>query len=222
MEIRTYLNIILRYWWVVLLALVAGGVIAAGTDRIKKPTYNASARIAVRPSPDLSDTRSIIDLVGQLGAKYIAGTFAQTFTSADVKAASQKAVGLSAGDAINYPLDAVVLPDTAVIQVSGSGPDPVLLVNYINASLEAAIGSTRDLFRVIDMVTLEPARVPTAPVAPQPSRDIPFGAGIGLALGILLALILDFVRGLRNVRAATAPAPARPELATPPPVTTRR
>lgn len=212
MEIRTYLNIILRYWWVVLLALVAGGVIAAGMDRIKKPTYSAAARVTVRPSPTLSDTRSIIDLVGQMGAKYIAGTFAQTFTSSDVKTAAAKAVGLTQDAAISYPLDAEVLPDTAVIQVSGTGPDPTLLVNYINATLEATIGNTRDLFRVMDLVTLEPARVPSAPVSPQPSRDIPFGAGIGLGVGILLALILDFVRGLRNTRAAALPVAARSDL----------
>src|SRR4051812_28777451 len=51
MEIRTYLNSILRYWWLVLLLLVAGGVGAALLDRTKTPTYSTEARIAVRPSP---------------------------------------------------------------------------------------------------------------------------------------------------------------------------
>jgi succinoglycan biosynthesis transport protein ExoP len=200
MELRTYLNSIFRYWWLVLLLLVVGGVLAAGLDRIKKPVYSSEARVAVRPSPTLSDTRTIIDLVGQMGARYIAGTYAQTFTSAQVRDVAQKAVGLSADDAGDYALQANVLPDTAVIAVEGTGPDPTILVNYINATLEATVHDTGDLFRVMDLVPLEQARVPSTPDSPQPSRDIPAGAGLGLGVGIVLALLLDLIRGPRSSR----------------------
>ena len=168
MELRTYLNSIFRYWWLVLLLLVVGGVLAAGLDRVKKPVYSSEARVAVRPSPTLSDTRTIIDLVGQMGARYIAGTYAQTFTSAQVRDVAQKAVGLSADDADDYALQANVLPDTAVIAVEGTGPDPTILVNYINATLEATVHDTGDLFRVMDLVPLEQAGVPHSPTPPNP------------------------------------------------------
>ena len=64
-----------------------------------------------------------------------------------------------------------------------------MLVNYVNATLEGTVRDTTDLFRVIDLIPLEQARVPHTPDSPQPSRDIPAGAGLGLALGIVLALI---------------------------------
>jgi uncharacterized protein involved in exopolysaccharide biosynthesis len=205
MELRTYLNSIFRYWWLVLLLLVAGGVLAAGLDKVRQPIYSSSARVAVRPSPTQSDTRTIIDLVGQMGARYIAGTFAQTFTSAQVRDVAQKAVGLTAEDADDYPLQANVLPDTAVIDVEGTGPDPTVLVNYINATLEATVRDTGDLFRVMDLVPLEQARVPHTPDSPQPSRDIPAGAGLGLGVGIVLALLLDLIRGSRTSRSVARP-----------------
>ena len=215
MELRTYLNSIFRYWWLVLLLLVAGGIIAAGLDSVRQPVYSSEARVAVRPSPTLSDTRTIIDLVGQMGARYIAGTFAQTFTSAQVRDVAQKAVGLSADAAADYPLQANVLPDTAVISVEGTGPDPTVLVNYINATLEATVHDTADLFRVMELVPLEQARVPHTPDSPQPSRDIPAGAGLGLGLGIVLALAIDYIRGVRPSAPVAPPAPPRAEVELP-------
>lgn len=220
MELRTYLMSILRYWWLVLLLLVAGGATSAVLDRVKQPVYSSEARVAVRPSPTLSDTRTIIDLVGQMGARYIAGTFAQTFTSAQVRDVAQKAVGLSADQADDYPLQANVLPDTSVISVEGTGPDPTILVNYINATLEATVHDTGDLFRVMDLVPLEQARVPHSPDSPQPSRDIPAGAGLGLGLGIVLALIIDYIRGVRPT--ALPPRTVPPAIEMDLPVGTRR
>lgn len=219
MEIRTYLNSIMRYWWLVLLLLVAGGVGAALLDRTKTPTYSTQARIAVRPSPALSDTRAIIDLIGQMGDRYIAGTYAQAVTSAQVQEAARKASGLSVDDADNYVLDSAVLPDTSVVQINATGPNPTILVNYLNASLQATVDDTRDLFRVMEVVPLEAARMPHTPITPTPSRDIPFGAALGLGLGIVLALIVDYLRGLLNARreraagavAGIAPAEARRE-----------
>lgn len=220
MELRTYLHSIFRYWWLVLLLLVAGGLVAAGLDRVRSPVYSSEARVAVRPSPTLSDTRTIIDLVGQMGARYIAGTFAQTFTSAQVRDMAQKAVGLSPEAAEDYPLQANVLPDTAVISVEGTGPDATILVNYINATLEATVRDTTDLFRVMDLIPLEQARVPHTPDSPQPSRDIPAGAGLGLGLGIVLALIMDYLRGSRP--GAPAPRPPVPPVEREAPVGSRR
>src|SRR4051794_5233243 len=110
MEIRTYLLILLRYWWFLLLLTVVAGVSTAFLDSRRAPVYSTQARLAIRPSPVLSDTRAIIDLLGQMGGRYIVGTYAQAVTSAQVKSAAQKAAGLSASDADDYVLEANILP----------------------------------------------------------------------------------------------------------------
>lgn len=196
MEIRTYINIILRYWWLVLLVMVAGGVGMALADRVQKPTYATEARVAVRPTLTLTDSRAIIDLVGQMGGRYIVGNFAQSFTSAQVKAAARQAAGIPSDEYGDYVLEANILPDSSVVQVNGTGPDPTILVNYVNASLEATVNDTRELFRVMELVPLESAKLPEDPISPQPARDIPLGAAIGLGLGIVLALGIDYLRGM--------------------------
>ena len=194
MEIRTYLGIIGRFWWLILLttlAAVAGAALLSGT---RTPVYSASARVAVRPAPTVTDPRTVVDLVGQMGARYIANTFAQMFTSAQVKTDSLKAVNATVTDVQEYELAANVLPDTAVIEVSGTGPDPNFLANYINATVTATINDSRTLFQVVELVAVEPATAPQQPTSPQPLRDIPVAALLGLAVGILLALLIDYLR----------------------------
>ncbi len=204
MEIRTYARIVMRYWWVVLIATIGAGLAAAALDRFEKPVYSSHARVVLQLSPLITDTRTLSDLLGQMGGRYVSGTFAQSFTSDSVKAQSRKAAGLSDAQAVNYPYEANVLPDTAVIEVTGSGTDPIVLSNYLNAAVSATISDTQGLFRVVGLVPLEPARPPDAPSSPVPSRDIPTGVGLGLGLGVLLALALDYLRGSEEQRKRVA------------------
>ena len=209
MEIRSYLGIIGRYWWLVVLVSVAAAAASAVVDYVRTPSYTSHARVAVRPAPGLeSDPRTVVDLMGQIN-RSVVGTFAQAFTSAEVKAEAVKSAGLSRAEADNYPLDANILPDSIVIEVSGSGPDPTVLANYINATVSAAVTNTKSLFRVIDLVPFEPAHPPESPSSPTPSRDIPTGAALGLAVGLLLALTLDYMRGPRVVAPPVANVPGR-------------
>jgi hypothetical protein len=52
---------------------------------------------------------------------------------------------------------------------------------------------------VVELQPLERAVLPEAPASPVPSRDIPVGAGLGLALGILLAFAIEYLRTPRRV-----------------------
>ncbi|HKP54321.1 MAG TPA: hypothetical protein VJ183_16920 [Chloroflexia bacterium] len=213
MEIKAYIRTIMRYWFVVALVTFVSGATAAFLVSVKRPVYSANARVATRPATVLSDTRTIVDLLGQMTARSVTGTFAQAFTSSDVKAAARQAVGLSEKDAGNYPLEANILPDSLVLEVSGTGPDPGMLVNYINATVDATVQLAPTLFRVVDLVPLDPAHFPQAPTSPQPSRDIPLGIALGLLLGIMLALTIDYFRTPRaanNLR-ALPPTPTQRE-----------
>lgn len=200
MEVGTYLRIVARYWWVILLVMLAAGGGAGLMDSIRARTYTAQARVAASPAKGLPDDRTIIDLMGQMGSRQIIGTLAQSFTSADVQSTARKAAGIPDADAGNYILEANVLPDTSVLLVTASGPNPSTLASYLNATVAAAVSNAHNVYKVVDLQPLEQARVPTTPSSPVPSRDIPLGVGLGFALGILLALALDYLLGSRGVR----------------------
>jgi len=203
MSVGQYVKNIVRYWWIVLLAAVAAGAGAAALDSFLKPSYSGYARVVLRPSDKITDTRTLVDMVGQIGLRYLTGTFAQTFTSQDVKAAAQKSAGLSATEALRYPLQANVLPDTVVIEVSGTGPDPDMLTRYLNATVDATIQQGNTLFGVVELQTLESAKVPPTPVSPKPLRDITLGLVLGLLLGCLLAWSYGYLREIQTARQRT-------------------
>lgn len=211
MEIRAYLRTIARYWFIIVLVTLISGATAALLVSVKQPIYSANARVATRPAPNLDDTRTIVDLLGQMTARSVTGTFAQAFTSSDVKLAARQDAGLSAEEAADYPIEANILPDSLVLEVSGTGPDPEILVSYLNATVGAAVERAPTIFRVVDLVPLDLARLPETPTSPVPSRDIPLGVALGLLLGVLLALTLDYFRAPKssNIRALPASSPTQ-------------
>jgi len=198
MEILTYLKIIGRYWWVILLTTLVTTGVAVVVTSTRSKSYSVHARVVAQPSSVLSDTRTLVDMSGQVGTRTVMGTLAQVFTSADVHAEALKAAGMSEAQALEYPLDANVLPDSSVIAVNASGRDPILLTNYVNATVDSAVIHGSQVYRVIELVPLERAAIPKAPSSPVPSRDIPIGAALGLVLGILLAFAIDYMRTPRR------------------------
>jgi succinoglycan biosynthesis transport protein ExoP len=200
MEVVTYLKIIGRYWWLVLLATLAATGMSAALSLTRAPSYSVQARVVAKPATSvLTTTNDLVSMVSEMGMRPVIGTFAQIFTSAEVKQAARAAVGLDEAEAKDYPLQANVLPDTTVIEVSAKGRDPQLLTDYVNATVDAAVARAPGLFGVIELQPLEQATLPEGPTSPVPSRDIPVGGGLGLALGILLAFGMEYLRTPRRV-----------------------
>lgn len=183
-----------------MLAVAASGVGAYVLDSMRTPEYSGYTRVLVRPSSKVSDSRTLVDLIGQIGFRYITGTFAQTFTSEKVKSAARQTAGLSVAEAARYPLQANVLPDTVVIEVNGKGPDPNVLAKYLNATVDATVQQTRTVFGVVELEPLEEALVPPTPTSPQLVRDVSLGLALGFLLGFLLAWTFAFLREMRMLR----------------------
>jgi capsular polysaccharide biosynthesis protein len=194
MVLLSYLRILGRYWWVLVLATMVTTGAAMIFVTVSQPVYSAEVRVVAVPSSRLSDPRQLVDMTSQLGVRTVMGTLAHTFTSAQVKQEAQAATNLTVESAADYRLEADVLPETSVIRVSGQGPDAGVLARYINATVEAAVRSSRELFRVIDLHLLEPATAPELPTSPNRGRDLLAGFGIGLVLGMLLTFAIEAAR----------------------------
>ena len=200
MEVVTYLKIILRYWWLVLLVTLASTAMASAISLTKAPSYSTQARVVAKPSTVvLTETNDLINTMSEIGMRPVMGTYALVFTSDDVRQAALDAVGMTPTTSKDYPLQANVLPDTTVIEISARGPDPELLTAYVNATMDAAVARALGLFGVVELQPLERAVLPETPTSPVPTRDIPVGLGLGLALGILLAFAIEYLRTPRRV-----------------------
>ena len=157
MEITTYLKIIARYWWVILLTTLVSAGVAFAITEIKSKTYAVHVRVVAQPASVVSNTNELINMEGQIGTREVMGTLAEAFTSADVQSNALQAAGMSATQALDYPIQANGLPDSSVIEVSGTGHDPNLLTSYVNATVDAGVKYGSSIYRVIDLVPMERA-----------------------------------------------------------------
>ena len=69
LDLRIYLNIILKWWWIFLVAIAIGGVTGYLINRNPVPVYKASTKVLVEGrqtpgTPSASDIRSNAELAG--------------------------------------------------------------------------------------------------------------------------------------------------------------
>jgi receptor protein-tyrosine kinase len=193
MEIRIYALVVRRYLWFILAAMLAAATVAAVIDEIRAPTYQTEAQVVVQAAPGLTETRQAGDLLGNVGSRTVAHTYAQLVSAAVVRDEARTRTGLTAETAGTYHVTAAPLADSLVIQVTATGPDSATVTSYCNAIAEAMVAHSATLYPVVALGLLQPASPPQAPVSPRPARDIPLAGALGLAAGVLLAMAAAYL-----------------------------
>src|SRR6266545_3723160 len=106
MEMRFYLRIIRRGWWLILIAaLVAVNFSFVYSYYLTKPTYEAVARFIVSPNIQSIESREVLN-----SHEIISGTL--------------DLLGIDPTQFTAYSTYVTVLPDANVIRFSVQGPDP--------------------------------------------------------------------------------------------------
>jgi diguanylate cyclase (GGDEF)-like protein len=93
-----------------------------------------------------------------------------------------------------YTILAVVLPESSVLELNITGPDPVLISEMANAIGYQSILFTRSINRIYELNFLDQAVVPDAPISPVPLRDAGLSLLLGLAGGAVLAVLSEQIR----------------------------
>lgn len=193
MELRLYLSILRRYCWLIAGITLVAGVAALVFDNMRAPTYQVQARLALRPAQTLADPGATINMMYNLGSRAISGTFAGLVPPTVGQEDVRTKVGLSPEAAAKYSFQASVLPDSMLLQVSGSGPDPAILASFMSAVLETLVRDAHELYPTVELVPIDRHIATPALVAPRPMRDVPLAIAVGLAAGVLLSMALAYL-----------------------------
>jgi capsular polysaccharide biosynthesis protein len=190
MELRDYINVLVKRWWVIALTLVAAAVAAYGVSKLIPQTFRAQAaylalanqadnglNIVLRSSMnsyrELVLQPLVLDEISQQLGLDVSGERWMRDVNIQPRPDEQKIV---------IEVDAPRLAD-AQMMADAVGERIVAEVNRINATLE---GTAR-----INVTRIQPARL----IAIQPNTRINVLAGalLGLVLGILLAYVLEYL-----------------------------
>jgi diguanylate cyclase (GGDEF)-like protein len=71
------------------------------------------------------------------------------------------------------------------------GPDPNIVTLLSNGIGQHAVDYVQNLQQVYEMILLDPAVTPLIPISPLPVRDAGVALVVGLAVGVMLAIVRD-------------------------------
>lgn len=215
MELRDYLRILRRRW----LLVVASVLVIVGMASIftftATPVYQSTARLFVSTSADGS---------GDVSSAYQGGLFSQQRVSsyADLVGKSEELaqvviddldLNMTPGEVLSK-VSATVSPETVNIELSATDPDPAMAqaiaqgyatgLSDLVRQLETPSGADDPLIKAS---VVDSASLPSAPISPQPVRNLGLAVVLGLLLGIGLAVVRELldttVKSPEDLAAAT-------------------
>lgn len=195
MEIRHYLKMLGKGWWIVVLTALIALNAAFITSYFTVPTYLASAKFIVSPNPTmLTDQYDVVNSLEALDKRSTVATYGEFLNSRGVYADAIKALKLDEAVMEDYKTAAVVLPEANVLELTVTGPDPRLAADIANMIGSLTIDAVNPLYKAYNVSVLDAATVPIAPISPQPVRDASLALALGLILGVSIAILSEQIR----------------------------
>ncbi|HEX6287619.1 MAG TPA: Wzz/FepE/Etk N-terminal domain-containing protein [Herpetosiphonaceae bacterium] len=203
MDLDTFFRVLLRGWWLILLAVLVTVGSAAYAVSLQAPVYRATTTVELRPSGLLDDPRQIIDAQNSLERRTTINTVARNAMGSSMQEQVASTLGIQLEVVKDADIAAIVIPETNLIEISARSTEPTYAAAIANTVAEQLRKELPE--KVLQMVITDRAAPPTTPVEPQPTRTITLGALFGLALGIGFALLGHVLQRMRVPASADVP-----------------
>lgn len=188
MELKNYLNVLFKKWWILLPTFLITLTASLVMVYTQTPLYTATTTYVVVPSSAFGDLKSFANGLDMLGRRdEIATTFTEIAMSRGIKQQAMGSISLESGR--DYAVSGKLRAGTSIIELTVSGPDPVIsqnLANAVGATLEEYV---RGSYEVFILRLLDEATRPTSPISPNKSLSLTLATVLGLVLGAGLAFL---------------------------------
>ena len=194
MNIKMYIRMIQKGWWIIALAVLTALNLTMIIDIFSTPIYEATTRMIVLPNPESFAGKDFVSSLTSLDNSSIVTTYADVFDSDFNIQAFISTLDLIDEEIEEYAQNTVVLPDSNVLEIYVTGPDPEITARWANGVANTGIDYMKTIYQVYDLNILDSAVVPEEPISPQPVRDVALGGILGLLIGVILAILRDQLR----------------------------
>ena len=194
MEIRHYLKMLRKGWWIVLLTALVAVNVAFVVAYFTEPVYITSAKFIVSPNPSVIAEYDVVNSLEALDKRSTVATYGEFLNSRKVYLDALTALGLDPAVMDDYTPAAVVLPEANVLELSVTGPNPEIASAIANMIGTLTIDSVNLLYRAYIVSVLDAATPPIIPISPQPIRDASLALALGLIAGVSLAILSEQIR----------------------------
>jgi diguanylate cyclase (GGDEF)-like protein len=194
MEIKLYLRMLQRGWWIILLAALMALASSLVVSFFTTPQYGATARFIITPSSSLKTSGEVINSLNTLDRASVVATYVEVMNSDKILADSLAFLNVNPDAIKNYTVQAVALPSSSVLELTVTGPDPNLVAELSNAIGQQTIIFANSINFILAINFLDVATPPTVPLTPQPLRDAGLALVMGIVIGALFAIISEQIR----------------------------
>jgi diguanylate cyclase (GGDEF)-like protein len=204
MELRHYIQMIARGWWIVVLSILIAFAVSLIVSYTSVPIYEVTASFLVTPNVTIAtqnNNSSVYYGISVLENRSVIATYADIFSSDKLFNDTVTALHLESvitntpGNLSSlYTRNVAVMPSANVLKITMDGPDPKIIAALTNTLGERGIAYIRNLTTAYDVNIIDNAGIPTEPVSPQPLRDGGLAAILGLVAGVLLAVVSEQLR----------------------------
>ena len=197
MELKDYWLTVRRRWRVVVATLVATLALAAAITLQATPQYDSSTRLFISTSE--SDSSSAY--TGNLFATQRVASYADLVGSRQLADQVEDSTGgVVAAQDLRELVEATVVPETVILEITATHPDPEVAAQVAQASAEPLLDLVRELETpqgetraLIKATIVDDAEVSDDAVSPQPARNLALAAVLGLLLGMGLAVARELL-----------------------------
>lgn len=193
MELKLYLQMLWKGWWIVLLTALVAMFASLTYSFLTTPQYQAVARFIITPSTSL-EGNDVVNSLNTLDRRSVVVTYAEIMNSGRILDNSEDFLQLLPGSLNDYIVQAVVLPDANVLELTVEGVNPGLTAELANTIGYQTILFTSSLNMTFDLNFLDTASIPESPVSPRPLRDAVVAFVLGAVVGAALAIVSEQVR----------------------------
>lgn len=194
METKLYLRMMQKGWWVILLTALCALVVSLIATYFTVPVYRSTARFVVVPNASLTSGQAVLDSLNVLDRVTTVTTYAEIMNSERIYADTLALLKLQPRDIVDYSYQAVVLPNTSILELSATGPNPQTVATLANSIGYQSIAYTQETNQVFDINFLDIATPSTVPISPQPLQDVSVAFVLGLVGGTALVILREQLR----------------------------
>lgn len=192
MELKAYLRILARKWWIALPAFLVTFTSTVVFTFTQAPVYEAKTTYVVTPNDAFENFAYGLDLLSRRAE--IASTYAEVASSYLIKNLAADELGLSLEQRESLSIESRLLAGTNVLEIAAQGNDPVLVRDFANTVGAKTVAYVEDLYETYNLRPLDQATQPTFAIEPNRKLNLALGGILGLVLGMGLAVLSEYLQ----------------------------
>lgn len=202
MELRQYLSILLRRWWVILpivfVSLTGAFLFAYG----QTPIYESTSKYVttISPSVTASGDTAFFAIDTLTGRQRIFATYCEVIISDNVRQEVYRLLNLDTTDPATgkmlskYKVVCTNLPETNILMLTVQGTSPQLVENMNEAIGLVGMAHSNKLYSFFPVQRLDAVYLEEKPVSPKYPLVGALGGAFGLIIGVTTALLMEYLR----------------------------